>query len=141
MSTRLIQGPANPVWIVDANGDQVFSGGLLMDVEATKTILRAPINVSGAGDNTLVVAHPTNRIKVLGLILMVSGDVDVRFENGAGGGALTGVMSLAADGNGFVLPVTMPGYHWFETSVNALLNLELSAAVQVSGCIVYYQEP
>lgn len=112
-----------------------------VDIEATGTILRAAISAAGAGDNTIVAAGAGGiQTKVLGLLLVVSDDVDIRFENGAGGAALTGVMSLAADGNGFVLPMAMPGYHWWETSAATVLNLELSAAVQVSGCIIYYQE-
>lgn len=103
------------------------------------TVLRAAISASTSGDNTLVAAVAGKKTKVLGLVLIASGDVDVRLESGAGGTALTGVISLAADGNGFVLPMALPGMHWLETGVNTLLNLELSAAVQVSGLIVYEQ--
>lgn len=101
---------------------------------------RAAINAASSGDNTLVAAVTGQQIKVLGLIMVASGDVDVRLESGAGGTALTGVISLAADGNGFVLPIAPPGYHWVETAAGALLNLELSGAVQVSGCLVYHTE-
>ena len=76
----------------------------------------------------------------LGCILVAGGDVTVAFESGASGTALTGDMSLAADGNGFVLPMSEPGKHWFETAAATLLNLELDGAVQVSGVIVYYTE-
>ena len=76
-----------------------------------------------------------------GVVARVRGSVvDVRFESGAGGTALTGVISLASDGNGFVLPMAPRGYHWFETTANTLLNLELSGNVQTSGCIVYHAE-
>lgn len=106
-----------------------------------RTISRAAISAASSGDNTIVAAAAAGiKIKVLAVLLVVSGDVDVRFEDGAGGTALTGVISLAADGNGFVLPLAFPGFHWLETSAATLLNLELSGAVQVSGCIVYYQE-
>lgn len=104
------------------------------------TIQRAVISASTSGDNTLVAAVTGKKIKVLAVILVVSGDVDVRFESGAGGSALTGIISLAQDGNGFILPSTLPGFHWFETAAGELLNLELSDAVQVSGCLLYYSE-
>jgi hypothetical protein len=103
-------------------------------------VQRAAISASSSGNNTLVAAVSGQKIKVLGMILVVSGDVDVRLESGAGGTALTGVISLAEDGNGFVLPMAPPHYHWVETAAGALLNLELSGAVQVSGCLVYYTE-
>lgn len=113
--------------------------GILRGTE--QTIARAVISAATSPNNTLIAAAGSGvKNKVLGLILIASGDVDVRLESAAGGTALTGVISLAADGNGFVLPMAMPGHHWIETGDNALLNLELSAAVQVSGCIVYYQE-
>lgn len=110
------------------------------DRAARGTIVRAVISGATSGDNTIVAAVTGKKIKVLSLVVIAAGDVDVRFESGAGGTALTGVASLATDGNGFVLPPSMPGYHWFETAAGVLLNMELSAAVQVSGCIVYYVE-
>ena len=106
----------------------------------TGTVQRAVINAASSGNNTLVAAVTAKKIKVLGVLVIVSGDVDLRFESNAGGTALTGVMSLATDGNGFVLPTALPPYHWFETAAGALLNLELSAGVQVSGCITYTEE-
>lgn len=133
-----------PAWIkvsvdVDGNLNATLAGST--DIEASKTILRAAISAASSGDNTLIAAAASGiKNKILALILVASGDVDVRLESGAGGTALTGIISLASDGNGFVLPMTFPGYHWIETAAATLLNLELSAAVQISGCIVYYQE-
>jgi hypothetical protein len=111
-----------------------------VDLTGGKTILRAAISAASSGDNTVVAAVASKKIKVLEVVLIAAGDVDVRFESAAGGTALTGVMSLAADGNGFVAPMATPGLHHFETAAAALLNLELSAAVQVSGWLVYYTE-
>jgi len=117
--------------IGDVDIDSVVSG---------KTRKSAAISAASSGDNTLVAALASNKTKVVGLFLVAAGDVNVRLEDGAGGTALTGVISLTAN-NGFVLPLAAhPDLHWFETSVNTLLNLELSAAVQVSGALVYYQE-
>jgi len=104
---------------------------------ASRVINRAVISAASSGNNTLVAAVTGKKIGVLGLILIADAAVDVRLESGAGTTALTGVMSLAAEGNGFVLPMSVEGRHWVETAAGALLNLELSGAVQVSGCIVY----
>lgn len=103
-------------------------------------IKRAAVSAASSGDNTLVAAVTGKKIKVLSLVLVAAGDVDVRLESAAGGTALTGVIELAAAGNGFVLPQAFPGYQWVETAAGELLNLELSGAVQVSGLIVYYEE-
>lgn len=122
------------------------SGVDIGDVDVTsvlsgKTILRAAISAASSGDNTIIAAAgASTKNKILSVMLIAAGAVDVRFESGAGGTALTGVISLMTN-SGFILPAPAnPDNHWFQTADNALLNLELSAAVQVSGCITYYQE-
>lgn len=105
-----------------------------------KTIKRAVISGATSGNNTIVTAVADKKIKVLSVFLIAATAVTVRFESGAGGTALTGVMSIGATG-GFVLPPPAdPTNHWFETGVNTLLNMELGGAVQVSGAITYYEE-
>jgi LEA14-like dessication related protein len=115
-----------------ANNDVTTSSG--------KTIKRAIISASSSGDNTIVAAVADKKIKVLSVLLVAAEATTVRFESGASGDALTGVMSLEAKA-GFVIPAPADASgHWFETGVNTLLNLELGGAVQVSGCITYYEE-
>jgi hypothetical protein len=105
-----------------------------------KTIKRAVISGATSGNNTIVAAVADKKIKVLSVLLIAVTAVTVRFESGADGTALTGVMSLAANA-GFVLNAPAdPTNHWFETGVNTLLNMELGGAVQVSGAITYYEE-
>lgn len=96
----------------------------------------AIIDAATSGDNTLVSAVASKKIRVLSLFLVSAGTVNARFESGAGGTALTGQMNLIAN-TGFVLPENR--YGWFETASNTLLNLELSAAVSVDGCITYIE--
>jgi hypothetical protein len=103
-------------------------------------VKRAAVNAASSGDNTLVAAVSGRKIKVLALVLAAASAVNVRLESGAGGTALTGVMSLTTSDLKVVLPPSVPGYHWCETAAGALLNLELSGAVQVSGCLIYYVE-
>lgn len=93
------------------------------------------ISASTIGDNTVVNAVAGKVIRCVALCLVASGGVQtVRFESGASGTALTGVMDLAADGQ-LILPEN--GRGWFETAAGALLNLELVAATAVEGFIVY----
>lgn len=96
----------------------------------------AVIDAATSGDNTLVAAVASKKIRVLALFAVATGAVNVRFESGAGGTALTGQMNLVAN-TGFVLPFNPAG--WFETAVNTLLNMELSAAVSVDGSLVYIE--
>lgn len=110
------------------------------DRAARGTIRRAVISAATTGDHTIVAAAADGiKTKVLFVHLVAAGAVAARFESGAGGMALTGVMTMAT-GIPFTTGPTMPGYHLFETAANTLLNLEISDQVQVSGLIVFYQE-
>lgn len=122
------------------NGDGTYALETVTGAAPSSGCIRAAVSAATAGNNTLVAAASGKRTKVLGLLLVAAGAVNVRLDDGPGGTPLTGLISLAAEGNGFVLPMALPGSHWLETSVNTALVLNLSAAVQVSGCIVYYQE-
>jgi hypothetical protein len=97
---------------------------------------QAAIAAALSGDNTIVGAVTGKRLRVLAVCLVAGGATTVRFESGSSGMALTGQMSLSANG-GFVLPLNEAG--WFETAVGALLNLELGGAVAVAGCLVYQE--
>lgn len=96
----------------------------------------AVISASTFGDNTLIAAVASAKIRVLALNMVLAAATTIRFESGASGTALTGQMSIAAN-SGLVLPFNPVG--WFETAANTLLNLELSAANQASGSITYVE--
>lgn len=105
-----------------------------------KTIKWAKIDHAANGDNTIIAAVATKKIKVIGLFLVANAAVNVKIKNGAGTD-LTGALAMDAQGAGFVLPISgTPDVTWFETSVNTALIINLSAAVQVSGSITYYEE-
>lgn len=95
----------------------------------------APIQAAALGDNTLVAAVADRKIRVLSMMLVASGGANtVRLESGGGGGAMTGQMDLAADGQ-LLLPYNPSG--WNQTAAGATLNLELSAATAVAGVLAY----
>lgn len=96
----------------------------------------AVIDAATSGDNTIIAANATKKLRVVSAFLIAAGTVTVRFEGGAGGTALTGQMNLVAN-TGFVLPFNPVG--WFETAANTLLNLELSGAVSVDGSVTYVE--
>lgn len=100
------------------------------------TVKFVAIDAATRGDNTLLAAVTSKKIRVVSLFLVAAGTVNVRFESGAGGTALTGQMNLVAN-TGFVLPYNPGG--WFETASNTLLNLALSAAVSVDGSLSYIE--
>lgn len=112
-----------------AHNDTYYQG------TTSRTIGRAIIDAATSGDNTLLAAQgASNIIRVHSLFLVSAGTVNVRFESGTGGTALTGQMNLVAN-TGFVLPFNP--YGWFQTAANTLLNLELSAAISVDGAFQY----
>lgn len=89
------------------------------------------------GDNTIVAAVASKKIRVLALHLTMTGTlVTIRFESAAGGTALTGQMQPLA-GNSITLPFNPVG--WFETVAGDLLNMELGGAQSVDGCLVYVE--
>lgn len=110
--------------------NQMTAGGTVV------TPKYAVIDAATSGDNTLVAAVTSKKIRVLSLLLVSAGTVNVRLESGAAGTALTGQMNLVAN-TGFVLPYNPAG--WCETASNTLLNLELSGAVSVDGCLTYIE--
>lgn len=110
--------------------NQMTAGGTVV------TPKYAIIDAASSGDNTLVAAVTSKKIRVLAAFLVSAGTVNVRFESGAGGTALTGQMNLVAN-SGFALPYNPAG--WFETGSNTLLNLELSGAVSVDGSLTYIE--
>jgi hypothetical protein len=96
----------------------------------------AAISGATSGNNTLVAAVTGKKIRVLSYVINSVSAVTVRFEDGAGGTALSGVMSLPST-NTIVANHNPLG--WFETTAATLLNMELGAALQVSGHLSYIE--
>lgn len=101
----------------------------------------AAIAAASSGDNTLLAAVASKKIRVLALMGVAAGAVSLYFTSGAGGtvifGGSTNKIALAANG-GFVLPFNPLG--WFEnSSTNQALVLNLSSAVAFSGGFVYVE--
>ena len=111
--------------------------GTVYNVTTALTPKFAVIDAATSGDNTLVAAVTGKKLRVLSLFLVSAGAVNVRFESGASGTALTGQMNLSGAGEGFALPFNPVG--WFETASAALLNAELSAAISVDGALTYVE--
>jgi hypothetical protein len=92
------------------------------------------ISASSNGNNTIVAATTGKKIRVLALILSFSAAVNAKFQSGAGGTDKTGLF-YGTTNTQIVLPYNKLG--WFETAAGALLNLNLSGAVPVGGCLTY----
>lgn len=136
--------PSTHKWIQSATvctDDQ--TGELLVRADAGVEIKRVGINASSnaAAGNQLLAGVSGKRLCALGVCLMAAAAVNATFYSGPAnaGTALGGPMPLGANG-GFVLPVPPDRSHyWFATNAGEALTLHLSAAVQCSGWIVYYE--
>lgn len=94
------------------------------------------IAASSSGNNTLVAAVVSKKIRILAMWLTSNGSVNVKVQDGAGGTDKTGLAYLVVN-TGFVLPYSPVG--WLETTANTLLNLTMSASVAVGGGLVYVE--
>lgn len=98
----------------------------------------AVIDHAGSGDNTIVAAVTSRKIRVINYKLNAASAVTIRWEGGASGTALTGQMQLAAN----VADGASCGFAGcFETASGVLLNLELSGAISVDGHVAYCEVP
>lgn len=97
---------------------------------------RSKIDAAASGDNQIIAAVAGKKIRVLSMFFVAGGAVNAKFQSDSGGGAadLTGALPLAANG-GAALPFNPHG--WIQTEAGKKLNLNLSAAVQLSGSITY----
>lgn len=116
--------------------DALFDQNGRIGVTAGSDYKYADINDSTSGNNTIVAAQAAGkRIAVWSIMIVSDGTVDCRFEDGAGGTAFTGQIPLQERegytySSGGLVPL-------FVGSAATLLNLELSAAVNVHGSLSY----
>ena len=101
------------------------------------TIFRASISAASSGDNTLVAAVTSKKIRVISMFIMSAGTVNIFFADGND-------TAICADSTnkipfianvGFVLPDNPHG--WFETGSGYLLKVNLSSATAIAGCLSY----
>jgi hypothetical protein len=96
----------------------------------------ATIAASTSGNNQIVAAVTSKKIRVLAAQLISNGTVNAKWQSGSSGTDLTGLAYLVANA-GYVLPFNPCG--WFESASGVLLNLNLSAAINVGGSILYIE--
>lgn len=101
----------------------------------------ANIAIASSGDNTIVSAVSSTKLRVVSCFAMAAGDVDAYFVDGANN-AICGDGSNGLDltaNSGFVLDFNPVG--WFETASGQSLDLNLGGAVRVAGCLAYIEIP
>lgn len=125
---------------VTANQGAASANDWRTDGRRGQTLLFAPIDVATTGDNTIVAADATRKIKVLSYSLVCDAAVAVRWKSGASTN-LSGAMSCAATGGLADGQGNAPATQWlFETAVNEALVLNLGGAIGVRGRLTYFLE-
>lgn len=116
---------------------------VLMDGTSANSVKFANIDTASSGDNAVVAAVTSKKIKVVSVALFASGSVDVYLNDGTAD-LLGGTRKIKLDNTGaggaagFVLGHNPQG--WLQTAaVNRPLNLNLSAAVGVAGTVQYVE--
>lgn len=95
----------------------------------------AAVTATAAGDNQVVAAVASKKIRVLQAFAMAITAETVQFQDGAGTN-LTGPIALGATG-GFVLPFSPVG--WFETAAGQKLDLNNVGGADVQGVLAYVE--
>jgi hypothetical protein len=141
--------PADPFGL---NADAAVAAGAAGSIQAKLRRLTTDIGelqipaltpkyqlVTASGNTTVIAATASVKTKVAALVIHAQGTVTVSFTDGTGGAALNTFYLVAG------VPIELPlvnrkGQRWFETSTNTLLAVNLSAAVNVSIQMLYFQE-
>lgn len=130
-TSPLVQIQNSAGWIIDS----MLESSSMGVAGVARTPGFAIISVS-ATDNTIVSAVADRRIRVLSMDMMAATPINGRFQSGVAGTNLTGYSFMGASG-GLVRPFNPAG--WFQTATNTLLNLNLTAAQSVGGCLTYLE--
>ena len=114
---------------------QLSNAGTEINPAALKqTSSRTPINIAGAGDNTILAAVAAKKHKIVKMVFICAAPVDIIIKSGAN--SLTGLMSFSTNGG-----MTFDGdFYPLEMNTNEAFIINLSGAVQVSGWIEYFTE-
>lgn len=112
-------------------------------VDHGKSIKSLTGTASSSGDNTIISAVTSKRLKVCSYALFTASTsaVTCTFKDGAAGTALWTVplQALASTQYGANLAVPAPAF-LFGTSAGTLLNLNLSGAISVVWSVSYYDD-
>ena len=134
-----------PVWGADGTGtdtqvSQPLPAQTTLEVSQMSSLgtIATPqfavINTSASGDTTIVALVSSKVIRVLSYVIVADNAVAAKFTSGAAGTALTGAMSLSANG-GIAAPFNPVGH--FQTGSGVALVLNLGAAVGARGHLTY----
>ena len=130
MTTSSRQGAREVYGFVDIGGGQIVD-----ETNTARTVQRAFLDASGAGDTQIVAAQGAGiRIRVIAYTFVAAAAVTVTFRSAAAG--ISSGKPVAANGG----VVAGEAHHgWFQTLANEALNINLSGAVAVGVDLLWMQ--
>jgi len=134
---KVAYGADNTQTIVDTTNRLPVANVPSIDPASGTTALTtkfAVVNATASGDNTIVSAVTSKKIRVLSVVLVASGNVAAVWQSSTAGN-ISGTMDLARRG-GYAL--SSP-FGLFETTAGEALQLNLDSATTVSGHISYVE--
>ncbi len=127
-----IDGSSNTVVL---GGGTANVGKILFQTPTTASLSNAVINFSAAGDNVVVSTVSLQTVRVYRILFTATTATTFTFKSG-GSTALSGVMSLAANGS-VVLDFT--GEPWYITTAGQAFIINQTGTAQISGTVWYTQ--
>jgi len=103
----------------------------------SQTMERAQIHGSGGGDVLSITGVGGHKHKITSIVLVVAGDTDITFLSA--GNAISGPMPLGGTDEPRGMTINHGNFP-LECGTNEAFVVHSSAAVQVSGYVVYYDE-
>ena len=135
---NLVYNTTTMDWEPQASGASGGSVSPLVDLRREQEILFSKIDINSSGQNIIIAANATKKIKLLSYTFVSDGAVNIKFQSG--NTDLTGAMNFTSNG-GISSPIGNPGSGWLmETAVNQSLNINLSAAIGLRGHISFFME-
>jgi len=137
------RGSARPlaVEILDASGAQITSfggsGAVTFANPTTSTLLKAQVNLSTSGDNTVISGVGGQTIRIMKMFLIIGGasEQDITFKDSTPATLLPSSPFTPPAS----LQLMLDGVPWFITAAGKDFIINLSAAQKVTG-IVYYTQ-
>lgn len=96
------------------------------------------VALNTSGNNSLVAASGSLKIRIYAYLLKVKGAVDVKFRDSVASADYCPIMNFLAAGDGVIQDYM--GFPYFISAAAADLKLNLSAGVEVNGWVLYSQE-
>lgn len=137
-STSPLPVTGAPLDNVNDSIKSVDSTDKLMNGTTELTPKYAIIQESSSGNNAVVAAVASKKIRVLAYNFIANGTVNAKFQSDGGGTPvdLTGLKYCVAN-VGICAPYNPKG--WFESASGKSLDINLSAAVAIGGELVYVE--